>query len=199
MQNTRNGERKRTFTPRKICAAYYVSDNMKILVFSDIHGSVSAMETAVEISKRERPEKTVICGDLFGGWTSCEQIAESVGKLDGILYVLRGNNDGAYYDAYLPDGFEDNAVMYHFGRTVFFTHGHRYNGFRVPPVLRENDVLVYGHTHVNSIVKRNGLFVANVGSLARPRDGEKSYLILDEQGLTLKRPDGTVIYSLDWN
>jgi len=172
---------------------------MKILVFSDVHGSVVAMETAVAISKREHPDKTVICGDLFGGWSSCEQIYQSVAKLEGVRYVLRGNNDGSYYDEFVPGGFEDNAVMYHFGRTLFFTHGHIYNGFRVPKVLKENDVLVFGHTHVNSVVKRNGLFVANVGSIARPRDGEKSYLILDEQGLALKRPDGSLIYSLNWN
>ncbi len=172
---------------------------MKILHFSDVHGSVAAMESAVAISKREHPDKTVICGDLFGGWSSCEQISRLLTQLDGVLYVLGGNNDGDYYDRFVPCGFEDNAVMYHFGRTLFFTHGHRYNGFRVPPVLQENDVLVFGHTHVNSIVKRNGLYVANVGSLARPRDGEKSFLLLDEQGLTLKRPDGSVIYCLTWD
>lgn len=66
---------------------------MKIAVFADFHGSTAALQTAAEICKRERPDKTVICGDLFGWSSSPVAVAELLSKLDGVLYLVRGNND----------------------------------------------------------------------------------------------------------
>ena len=171
---------------------------MKILVFADIHGSLNGMNSVLRIFSAEQADKVVFCGDLFCGWSSTEkQIAEMAQSLDAVLYFVRGNNDRQTFDS-LIGGLEDNAVMYHFGRTLFFTHGHRYNGFNVPPILKQGDAVVFGHTHVGSLTKRNGLFVLNVGSIARPRDGTPCYLVLDEVGATMKSPDGAVLYTLHW-
>ena len=171
---------------------------MKILVFADFHGSVNSLQAAIEISKREQPNKTVVCGDLFG-WNNPTQVAELIQQLDGVLHLVKGNNDWATATSYLPFEMEDSAVMYHFDRTLFFTHGDRYNIMRIPPMLREGDVLVYGHTHVGRLQLYDGLYVANVGSLARPRDGAPSYVTMDEQGITLKLHDGQTRQQLNWN
>lgn len=172
---------------------------MKILVFADIHGSVSAMETVVEICNREYPNKVVICGDLFGGWVQQpEQIARLVGKINSVLYLVRGNNDRNNDIALLPYGMEDNAVMYHFDRTLFFTHGDVYNKYRIPPVLNCGDALIYGHTHSSLLQHYNGLNVLNVGSVARPRDDMPCYMVLDNVGATLKDLNGQEIMSLLW-
>ena len=170
---------------------------MKILVFADFHGSVNSLEKAIEISKREQPNKTVVCGDLFG-WSSPQQVAELVAKIEGVLYLIKGNNDFATAQSLLPCDMEDNAIMYHFGRTLFFTHGDRYNSMRIPPMLQENDVLVHGHTHVGHLQLYNGLYIANVGSLARPRNGLPSYITIDEQGITLKQTDGSILSQFNW-
>lgn len=170
---------------------------MKILVFADFHGSVPSLQTAIEISQREHPNKTVICGDLFG-WNDSQLIAETVQQLNGVLYLIKGNNDWSTAQTYLPCEMEDSALMYHFGRTLFFTHGDRYNVLRVPPVLQVGDVLVHGHTHVGQLKLYNGLYVANVGSLARPRDGVPSYLTIDDQGITLKQKSGETLQQLVW-
>ena len=172
---------------------------MKILVFADIHGSVSAMEAAVDICNREYPNKVVICGDLFGGWVQQpEQIARLVGKINSVLYLVRGNNDRNNDIALLPYGMEDNAVMYHFDRTLFFTHGDVYNKYRIPPVLNYGDALIYGHTHSSLLQHYNGLNVLNVGSVARPRDDTPCYMVLDNVGATLKELNGNEIMSLPW-
>lgn len=170
---------------------------MKILVFADFHGSENALQTAIEISRSEAPDKTVVCGDLFG-WSSPERVAELAQKLCGVLYLVKGNNDFATAQRFLPCEMEDSAIMYHFGRTLFFTHGDRYNGMRIPPMLKDGDVLVHGHTHVGRLRLYNGLFVVNVGSLARPRDGARSYMTIDEQGVTLKLADGEILQQLNW-
>lgn len=170
---------------------------MKILIFADFHGSVPSLQTAIEISKRECPNKTVICGDLFG-WSNNQQVAEMVQQLEGVLYIVKGNNDWSTAQAYLPFEMEESAIMYHFNRTLFFTHGDRYNVLRIPPVLQVGDVLVHGHTHVGQLKLYNGLYIANVGSLARPRDGISSYLTIDEQGITLKHMSGETLQNLVW-
>ena len=170
---------------------------MKILVFSDFHGSVDSLNRAIEISRREHPDKTVVCGDLFG-WSHPQEVATLVQKLDGVLYLIKGNNDFATAISYLPYAMDDSAIMYHFGRKLFFTHGDRYDALRVPPILSVGDVLIHGHTHVGRLQIVNGLFVLNVGSLARARDGVPNYLILDDDGATLKQIDGEVLQKIKW-
>ena len=170
---------------------------MKILVFADFHGSVGSLNTAMEISKREKPNKTVVCGDLFG-WSHPKEVAELVQQLDGVLYLVKGNNDFDTAQSFLPYAMEDSALMYHFNRKLFFTHGDRYNAMRIPPLLNLGDVLVHGHTHVGRLQRYNGLYVCNVGSMSRPRDGAPNYLTLDEQGATLKQMDGQILQQLNW-
>ncbi|MCH5156392.1 MAG: YfcE family phosphodiesterase [Clostridiales bacterium] len=171
---------------------------MKILVFADFHGSVSGLQQAIEISKREHPDKTVVCGDLFG-WNNPKDAAELVSKLDGVLYLVKGNNDYATAQSFLPCEMEDNAIMYHFGRKLFFTHGDRYNSMRIPPLLQEGDALIHGHSHVGRLRLYNGLYVANVGSLSRPRDGTPNYVTIDEQGIILKLANGEILQQLNWD
>lgn len=170
---------------------------MKILVFADFHGSLDSLRTAIAISKRESPDKTVVCGDLFG-WSQPQEVAELVGELHGVLYLVKGNNDFATAISMLPCEMDDSTIMYHFGRKLFFTHGDRYNALRVPPILEVGDALIHGHTHVGHLQQYNGLYVLNVGSLARPRDGVPSYLTLDEQGATLKQVGGEILQQLKW-
>lgn len=172
---------------------------MKIAVFADIHGSVSGMGTVIDICLREQPNKVVICGDLFGGWTnSSNDIASLTSRIDATLYLVRGNNDLPHDEALLSNGMEDNAVMYHFNRTLFFTHGDVYNKYRIPSILKEGDALIYGHTHMSLLQHCNGLHIVNVGSVARPRDGVPCYLVLDANGATLKRLSGETINALLW-
>lgn len=170
---------------------------MKILVFADFHGSVSSLRLAATISRGIQPNKTVICGDLFG-WSSPSEVASAVSEMQGVPYLIRGNNDLSAGESLLPCEMEDYALMYHFGRTLFFTHGDRYNAGRVPPLLKEGDALVYGHTHTGRLFKRDGIYACNVGSLARPRDGQPCYLLLDEVGATLHAPDGETLSQMDW-
>ncbi len=171
---------------------------MKILVFADFHGSMRAISDAVDISREENPDKTVVCGDLFG-WSSPSEIARTAEQFHGILYFVKGNNDWGTAVNCLNIQMEDSVIMYAFGRTLFFTHGDRYNPSRIPPFLKKGDALVYGHTHVGDLRVRDGLYTLNVGSLARPRDGTPSYLVLDESGASLRQPDGRELYRLDWN
>lgn len=168
---------------------------MKIAVFADLHNSMAAMDEVEKVVATEHPNKIVFCGDLFGGFGDSKVLAERAQALDCTLYFVRGNNDYCG-ERFLNDGMEDYVVMYHFGRTLFFTHGDRYDKYRPPVWLKNGDVLVYGHTHRSLLQRYNGLFVLNVGSVAQPRDGKSCYAILDESGIVLKNLDGTEILQM---
>ncbi len=168
---------------------------MKIVVFADLHNSCCAMDAVRRIVAVEKPQKIVFCGDLFGGYGDCKAIAEVAQSLDGTLYFVRGNNDWCG-ERFLNGGMDDYVVMYHFGRTLFFTHGDRYDRYRPPVLLKEGDVLVYGHTHRALLQRYNGLYVANVGSMALPRDGTACYAVLDESGVFFKNLEGNVLVRL---
>ncbi len=169
---------------------------MKIFVFSDLHGNAQVLDTILQSITKEQPNKVVFCGDLFGGHTSANIICQALKQIDAVLYVVRGNND-FFYNA--DCDFEEYAVMHHFERTLFFTHGHVYHGYKFPSFLGKDDVLIHGHTHRTHFYKNNGVHVLNVGSCAQPRDGRPCYVILDDQGATQKDLEGNVIFQYEWN
>ncbi|MBR7177691.1 MAG: YfcE family phosphodiesterase [Clostridia bacterium] len=173
---------------------------MKIFVFSDLHGHADAMQAVVGQIKQHNPNKVVFCGDLFGGWSagSRQTIAEYFAQIDATLYLVRGNNDRYTDSVLLPTPIEDNAIMHHFGRTLFFTHGDLYNKWRVPPVLRSGDVLVHGHTHIAGYSKASGLTTISVGSVALPRDNTASYVILQQDGISYYDLLGNLLLTKPW-
>ncbi len=79
---------------------------MKICVFSDIHGSIDGMNAVVKITELERPNKVVICGDLFGP-RDAQKIADCVSQIDAVTYIVRGNNDRDCEVALLPCGMDE--------------------------------------------------------------------------------------------
>ena len=170
---------------------------MKIFVFSDLHGDVDALNTILQAIEREQPNKVVFCGDLFGGWGSVDKIASVVKQIDAVTYFVRGNNDVFYPNS--PVDFEEYAIMHHFGKTMFFTHGHIYNGYKMPSFIGEGDVLVHGHTHCTHFYNVNGIKVVNVGSCASPRDKTPCYMVLDESGATQKSLGGNEIVHKNWD
>ena len=77
---------------------------------------------------------------------------------------------------------------------MFFTHGHKYNMDKMPPIGIKIDIMMYGHFHTGFITEEYGIIFANPGSISLPKANTKhSYLIFDENELILKDIDGSVI------
>ena len=78
-----------------------------------------------------------------------------------------------------------------FGLKFYFTHGHKHNIDNIP---EEINVLVYGHFHTGFIKEENGIIFANPGSISLPKNNtEHSYIIFDEEKITLKNVEGEII------
>ena len=78
------------------------------------------------------------------------------------------------------------------GKNVFFSHGHVYNIDNVPN--KEIQIMFYGHYHIGFIEEEDGIIFANPGSISLPKNStEHSYIIFDENKITLKNVDGKII------
>ena len=175
---------------------------MKLLVISDIHGSYYYAKKILEIVKRENPDKIVLLGDLYyhGPRNDLTQeynpmeVSKILNSLKDKLIVTKGNCDAEVDEMISEFPFKEYVEMNVNGYNLFLSHGHKYNIDNLPPLGVNIDIMMYGHFHVGFIKEKDGIVFANPGSISLPKENSKhSYLIFDENKLTLKDIDGTVI------
>ena len=175
---------------------------MKLLIISDIHGSSYYAKKIEEINEKEKPDKIVLLGDLYyhGPRNDLTQeynpmeVAKILNSLKEKLIVVKGNCDAEVDEMISEFQFQENIEMEVNGYNVFFTHGHKYNMDKMPPIGIKIDIMIYGHFHTGFITEENGIIFANPGSISLPKANTKhSYLIFDENELILKDIDGSII------
>ena len=173
---------------------------MKVLVISDIHGSSYYARKIEEIVEKENPEKIVLLGDLYyhGPRNELSQeyapmaVAKILNSLKDKLMVVKGNCDAEVDEMISEFKFEDHILTNINGKNIYFTHGHKYNIENIP--YEDFDILIYGHIHQGFIQEKEGYLFANPGSISLPKGGtEHSYLILEENQITLKDVDGRIL------
>lgn len=128
----------------------------KVLVLSDSHGDVDAMERA---AARERPDLILHLGDLCRDFDELRQRLPMTQAMQNVC----GNCDGF---TEVPD----QRVLLVEGKRILMMHGHRYEvklGYsRAMWAAREAeaDILLCGHTHVALYRDLMGLHLMNPGS-----------------------------------
>jgi len=140
---------------------------MKVLVFSDSHGSVDLLDKAISDIK---PDLIYGLGD-FG--FSIYDI------LDRNILGVIGNNP---FDPELPI----NRVFDLEGFNIMLTHGHTHSVrsglLSLSYFSKENnvDICFYGHTHIANIEYNDGCYYINPGSITLPYIPEyKTFIIMD--------------------
>lgn len=151
---------------------------MKILVTSDAHGCRSPMERLIE---QEDPDTVIFLGD---GVAPLLPLAHQYSK-PAFLFV-RGNCDR---ETSLP---EQHIVTLQ-GRRFYLTHGHREF---VKTSMRylihqaaeaDADVVLFGHTHCPTALRKDNQWVFNPGALQRGH-----YLLLELEGENLHHRFGAL-------
>lgn len=142
---------------------------MRLLIFSDAHGSIRGAKEALFAQPQAR--HVFFLGD---GTRDIPALQEEFP--DRTFYTVRGNGD-LWDDAPQTDMVEVG------GKRVFFTHGHLFGAneekMALCARLRGADILLYGHTHVPRTAYLDGLHVVNPGSVTRSRQGANSYAVID--------------------
>ncbi len=143
----------------------------KILVISDVHGSINILEEILK--KNNDVDLKIFAGDLQNkNWTT----------LKNFDYVVRGNSD--YYEESIPE----YQIFDFCGIKIFLTHGHLFGSIFKKinfetlyefAIEKNINLIVHGHDHIKAKEKKNNIFRFNPGSTTFPRDSYKgSYGII---------------------
>lgn len=175
---------------------------MKWMIASDIHGSSYYCRKMLMCMEAERAERLILLGDLLyhgprndlpKDYAPKEVIAMLCEKKDSILCV-RGNCEAEVDQMVLSfPVLAEYALLCMDGLTVFATHGHVWNPEHQPP-LKEGDILLNGHTHVQALEKRGSIYYLNPGSVSIPKNGnDHSYMIYENRTFCIKNLEGKEI------
>ncbi|MDL2316756.1 phosphodiesterase [Desulfovibrio sp. OttesenSCG-928-A18] len=164
---------------------------MKLLVFSDIHGSCRVAEQIVLLAREHKADQILLLGDfLYHGPRNImpegydpKGTAGILGPLAPDILAVKGNCDSEVDASILPFPLADSAWITNGQLRIFASHGHVFNQHKLPP-LKENDILLLGHTHVPMARRHNsGIKLCNPGSLALPKEGHPPCYGLFDNGV----------------
>lgn len=165
---------------------------MKFLIASDIHGSAYYVNKVLALAEKEKADKIILLGDVYNhgprnrlpdGYEPMK-VAELLNSVKDKLIVIKGNCDSEVDTMISEFDFLESGVIVTENKTVFLTHGHKYNKDKLPKT--EFDAIIYGHFHTGFIENINGKTFANAGSTSLPKNGTAhSYIILDKTTLSL--------------
>lgn len=168
---------------------------MKFFIASDIHGSAYYCEKMLEAYKNEKADKLILLGDILyhgprndlpEGYAP-KKVIEMLNPLKDEIVCVRGNCD-AEVDQMVLDFpiMADYALLPVGDKTVFITHGHKFNKGNLPS-LKKGDILLHGHTHVPVCEEYKNFTYINPGSVSIPKENSgHGYMVLDGNEFTWK-------------
>lgn len=168
---------------------------MKYFVASDIHGSATFCQRMLDAYFKEGADRLILLGDILyhgprndlpEGYAP-KQVISMLNDVKSELFCVRGNCDTEVDQMVLNFPILADYALIPLGkRTVFVTHGHRYNTDSPPP-MKQGDILLHGHTHVPACTEFNGCLYVNPGSVSIPKeDSWHGYMIIEENRLVWK-------------
>ncbi len=175
---------------------------MKFYVISDIHGSIKYLNDFFNIYDKE--SRLIILGDvLYHGPRNdlpLEYNPKEVIKLlnsvkDKILWI-RGNCDSEVDEMVLDFKVYKEAKIRFNDYNIYLTHGHIKNETNMS--LKEKDILLYGHTHINKLEKINDYIVGNPGSISIPKENTKnSFMVIEDSCITVYSLENEILHRLE--
>ena len=168
---------------------------MKLMIASDIHGSSYYCRLMTEAFRKEKADRLLLLGDILyhgprNDLPKDYAPKEVIDILNGIkdkLLCVRGNCDSEVDQMVLEFPImADYAFVSIGGRTIYATHGHKYNEDNLPP-LQKGDILLHGHTHIPKCIEHENYVYMNPGSISIPKeDSTNCYMIMEEDRFVWK-------------
>ena len=148
---------------------------MKILIVSDIHGSLDAAHRIVTLAASY---DMVFClGDvLYHGPRNDlprsyapKSVIPLMNSLSDRILAVRGNCEAEVDQMVLSFPVMSTTAMAMVdGRRMVLSHGHIFNEDSLPPAA---DIFLYGHTHIPVAHRKDGVICFNPGSAGIPKGG----------------------------
>ena len=172
---------------------------MKLMIASDIHGSMFYLDKLLSRFEEEKPDKLILLGDILyhgprndlpEGYAP-KAVIEKLNAMKENILCVRGNCDTEVDQMVLEFPIlADYAIFYFDSKMIFATHGHNHNT-KNPPMLKEGDILLHGHTHVAICEDCGEYTYINPGSVSIPKeDTPHSYMMFEDGKFTWKDLDG---------
>ena len=153
---------------------------MKVLFFSDVHGSPESLRLLLRRAEERNPDVFVLLGDaLYHGPRNPlradyapQETARLLNSIRDRILAVRGNCD-AEMDQLLLEFpvMSDCSMLFADGRRFFLTHGHLWSPEKLPPVAADS-IFAYGHIHLPVLERLpSGVTAFNPGSISLPKGG----------------------------
>ena len=84
-------------------------DNMKIAVLSDVHGNLEGLQKVLKIVSKNKVDKIIFLGDVFGYGTDSEKCYEIL-KNSNCDFIM-GNHDAMYFDIISSDSCSNDGKL----------------------------------------------------------------------------------------
>lgn len=178
---------------------------MKFMFASDLHGSAYYCRKLLEVMEKEQPQRVFLLGDLLYHGPrndlpeeyAPKQVIAMLNQVKDRLLAIRGNCDTEVDQMVLEFPILADYALFTDGiRTFYMSHGHKYYEGNLPP-MQQDDIFVYGHTHVLRAEKKDGRIYLNPGSVSIPKEGNiPTYAILENGVFSIRGFDGTVVKEL---
>ena len=167
---------------------------MRLLIASDLHGSIESLRFLVEKARQMDPDMLVLLGDLVyhgprnplpEGYDTRLVMREmpDLTALPCPVAAVRGNCDAEVDLGLLPFPVVDTTWLDADGLRIFVSHGHHLPENPPCPGFKPGTVFLRGHTHVPRGETLGGLHFWNPGSLSLPKSGFPRSYGLYENGL----------------
>ncbi len=168
---------------------------MKWLIASDIHGSAYWCEKLMQAFDKENADRLVLLGDLLYHGPrndlpreyNPKAVIPMLNDKKDIIMAVRGNCEAEVDQMVLSfPVLADYALLPVNDRLVFITHGHVFNERNLPP-MKDDDILLHGHTHIPVCIDHGSYVYMNPGSISIPKPEQRhSYMTLEEGLFTWK-------------
>lgn len=153
---------------------------MKLIIASDIHGSLKYTIKLEELITKENPDNIILLGDLLyhGARNALPEeystidVANILNKYSNKIIAVRGNCDSEVDDMVTDfDIMSDYKTINIDGKTFYLTHGHLINKY---DHLFQDNYLLSGHTHIYNLEGKH----LNPGSVGIPKVNKEHTCIL---------------------
>ena len=174
---------------------------MKLMIASDIHGSAYYCKKMLEAYQKEQADKFLLLGDiLYHGPRNDlpkdynpKEVIAMLNPLKQELLCVRGNCDTEVDQMVLEFPIlADYCFLELDGQTIFATHGHHFNP-QNPPMLKDGDILLNGHTHIPANQNMDNYIYMNPGSVSIPKENSAQGYMIYDGAFIWKDLDGNII------
>ena len=171
---------------------------MKLMIASDIHGSLFYCDLMLKAFEYEKADKLLLLGDiLYHGPRNDlpkdynpKAVIEKLNAISDKIICVRGNCDTEVDQMVLQFPImADYGFIFADNTAIYATHGHKY-GEQNPPTCVNNAILLGGHTHVPKCQEYKNYTYINPGSVSIPKENSPhSYMVFENNTFTWKDLD----------